>query len=221
VHTAHGAVTLAFEDSAEAQLWFAALKDVVTTLKQVRLELRCVTPQITSVPTRPPICRVLYRVESHNHACRLQLKRVCTCVSGARGFTTPTAVQRNRHIQHRRDVLWSRLHCLVSVRRLTARLTPRLPGVNAASGNAWQRRRRDGQPACALLCGEHSIVTFMLTPWLVDCWCPCHACKHSCPQATCKPHGQISLITHYLGSCSGTRRRRRRRVRSRCCCGRT
>jgi hypothetical protein len=36
VHTAHGAVTLAFEDSAEAQLWFAALKDVVTTLKQVR-----------------------------------------------------------------------------------------------------------------------------------------------------------------------------------------
>ena len=35
VHTAHGTVTLAFDDSAEAQLWFAALKDAVASLKQV------------------------------------------------------------------------------------------------------------------------------------------------------------------------------------------
>lgn len=37
VHTSHGAVTLAFEDSADAQMWFAALKDVVANLKQVKL----------------------------------------------------------------------------------------------------------------------------------------------------------------------------------------
>lgn len=35
VHTSHGTVTLAFEDSADAQMWFAALKDVVANLKQV------------------------------------------------------------------------------------------------------------------------------------------------------------------------------------------
>lgn len=56
VHTAHGAVTLAFEDSAEAQLWFAALKDVVTTLKQVKLVLCCVTLQVTSVAVLPHMC---------------------------------------------------------------------------------------------------------------------------------------------------------------------
>ena len=56
VHTAHGAVTLAFEDSAEAQLWFAALKDVVTTLKQVT-HVACVG--MHSIPFHHTMCRQL------------------------------------------------------------------------------------------------------------------------------------------------------------------
>ncbi len=36
VHTGHGQVTLAFEDSGEAQRWFAALRDVVSNLAEVQ-----------------------------------------------------------------------------------------------------------------------------------------------------------------------------------------
>ena len=35
VHTSHGVVTLAFEDSAEAQRWFAALRDAIADLNEV------------------------------------------------------------------------------------------------------------------------------------------------------------------------------------------
>lgn len=45
VHTSHGPVTLAFENSGDAQQWFAALRDAVAALKEVLQAQFCVLKQ--------------------------------------------------------------------------------------------------------------------------------------------------------------------------------